>query len=207
MKGVRGSGKPCAVEGCGKQSKAYGYCTAHGHRFRRHGDPLGGGPTMVPPGSLKQWIIDHVDHEGADECLIWPFYIERHGYSRVRHDGRREMAHRYMCELKHGPAPSPIHEAAHSCGRGADGCMNPNHLRWATPAENQADRIIHGTDMRGAKNHNTKLTADQVREIRDLEGKLSRQEIGDLYGVTRQNVIQIQQRKSWAWLDAEELAA
>lgn len=48
---------------------------------------------------------------------------------------------RHMCKLKNGDPPTPDHEAAHSCGNGKHGCINPNHLRWATDAENMADTV------------------------------------------------------------------
>lgn len=50
-----------------------------------------------------------------------------------------------MCQKAHGDPPSPKHDAAHSCGRGHEGCVNPNHLSWKTKKQNQADRITHGT--------------------------------------------------------------
>ena len=69
--------------------------------------------------------------------------VGRHkkGYPRgVMVGGRRQSAHRAMCELVHGPAPTPKHQAAHSCHRGCDGCVLPQHLHWATDAENRAER-------------------------------------------------------------------
>jgi hypothetical protein len=52
----------------------------------------------------------------------------------------REAAHRAMCRLIHGNPPTPKHQAAHSCGNGRRGCVHPGHLRWATDAENRAER-------------------------------------------------------------------
>jgi hypothetical protein len=59
--------------------------------------------------------------------------------------GHFERATRVMCKLAHGPAPTPKHHAAHSCGKGHEACINPKHLRWATPRENAADAKLHGT--------------------------------------------------------------
>lgn len=33
----------CSIEGCGKPHHRYGWCSLHFTRWRRHGDPLGGG--------------------------------------------------------------------------------------------------------------------------------------------------------------------
>jgi hypothetical protein len=54
-------------------------------------------------------------------------------------------AHRLMCQLAHGDPPTPDHIAAHSCGRGHEGCVNPNHLSWKTYSENELDKRVHGT--------------------------------------------------------------
>lgn len=58
-------------------------------------------------------------------------------------DGRRTTASRIICELVNGPAPSPRHQAAHSCGHAW--CIVGGHLSWRLPAENLADRQRHGT--------------------------------------------------------------
>lgn len=92
-----------------------------------------------------------------------------------------------MCELRNGPPPTPGHQATHSCGRGADGCVNPNHLRWKTNAENQLERYQHSGPVRG-----TKLTLAQVAEIRALKGKQKTREIANLYGTSETNVRDIQ---------------
>ncbi len=34
---------PCSIPGCGKPKDARGYCPGHYARWRRYGDPLGGG--------------------------------------------------------------------------------------------------------------------------------------------------------------------
>jgi hypothetical protein len=73
--------------------------------------------------------------------------ITHRGYARYRimSVGRKisAYAHRLVCEAWHGPQPSPTHQVAHG-----DGTKLNNHhsnLRWATPVENEADKIIHGT--------------------------------------------------------------
>lgn len=105
-----------------------------------------------------------------------------------------------VCEAVHGPAPSPHHEAAHTCGRGSSGCINPNHLRWATPTENQADKIEHGTSNRGERCAASRLTEDDVIEIRRLKGKMTQKEIAEIFGVNYITVGDIHNSRTWAWL-------
>lgn len=93
----------------------------------RHGEPL-------------RWLLDHVEYPEKG-CLIWPFARDGKGYGSLGKKG----AHRRMCEIVNGPAPTPKHHAAHSCGNGHLGCVHPRHVRWATCSENQMDRFLHGT--------------------------------------------------------------
>src|SRR5690606_12175061 len=92
-------------------------------------------------GEAEAWLVAHAGWLDHARCLKWPFGRSGHGYAgQATVDGVREAAYRHMCRLAHGNSPSSEHQAAHSCGKGHEGCINPNHLRWATPAENQSDR-------------------------------------------------------------------
>jgi hypothetical protein len=97
-------------------------------------------------GRCMAWLLAHVDYR-HDDCLKWPFSRDNHGYGQLGHEGKVFKAHRKMCELKNGAVPSPDHEAAHSCNRGHQGCINPNHLSWKTRSANQQDRTGHGWDV------------------------------------------------------------
>ena len=90
-----------------------------------------------------RWIEEHVGHEG-NGCLKWPFSVGDNGRGIVQVDGTIYTAPRFMCLLAHGERRRPTHEAAHSCGKGHKGCIDPQHLWWATSVENHADKIEHG---------------------------------------------------------------
>ena len=197
--------KICTVVGCGKAARRRGFCQSHAYRFSRYGDPLGGGTFQGKP---RAWLKTHVDYQG-DDCLIWPFGRGGDGYGTIRISGRERMsvnAHRVMCELAHGPAPSPRHQVAHSCGRGHEGCINPKHLRWATPKENSADRVLHGTQQRGERVNHAKLTAPEVHVIKMFgEWGFRRSEITTLaraYDVTPAAVHKIFKGKTWQHIEA-----
>jgi hypothetical protein len=131
----------------------------------------------------EPWLNEHVGYEG-DDCLIWPFQrLQDSGMAAVRYKGKQCVASRVMCVLAHGKPPTDRHHAAHSCGNGHLGCMNPKHLSWKTPAENAADKVLHGTQPRGEACWNAKLSEAAVREIRALSGKLSHAKIGKQFGI------------------------
>ena len=108
------------------------------------------------------WLLNHKDFDG-DECLQWPFATRSNGYGAAFHNGKYTSAHRAMCIEAHGAAPNGIIDATHLCGNRS--CVNPKHLRWADRAQNQADRLAHGTDGRGERHYRSKLNEESVRCI------------------------------------------
>ncbi|WP_454044393.1 hypothetical protein [Cellulosimicrobium sp. Marseille-Q8652] len=65
----RRTGRPdtCTIDGCDKPHKSLGYCMAHYHRYRRHGDPLASGtgrpgrPRILTEAMLEdlEWMARH----------------------------------------------------------------------------------------------------------------------------------------------------
>lgn len=145
-------GPICSVPDCGKPSLARGWCSAHWHRHRRLGDPLGGGKMRAPVGEPLRYLREVVLAFDGDECLIWPYARTSSGYGNLGIEDGNAVVSRLVCERVYGPPPTPDHEAAHSCGRGHEGCVTQNHLSWKTATENQADRVAHGTVNSGQRN-------------------------------------------------------
>lgn len=138
----------------------------------------------------KRWVRAHLDHPDKDWCLIWPF--SKHPQAYADFGGDKRSVHRFMCEYRNGPPPTPEHQAAHSCGRGHDGCVNPWHLDWKTAAENGLDRFRHSGPTPRAK-----LTPAQVDEIRALEGRAKIADIAEQFGVSQPNIRDILAGKLW----------
>ena len=62
-----------------------------------------------------------------------------------------------------GPCPDGL-EVCHNDGKNTNN--RPSNLRYDTHAANEADKVTHGTLLEGEKCPASRLTADQVREIR-----------------------------------------
>lgn len=194
---VRINPRKCDIKGCSKPHFAKGLCSAHYTRQLRYGDPHI--RLAASKGEPLQWLLDHVEHSG-DECLPWPFATAR-GYGVLEYDGRMEVACRVMCKIVHGEAPSPLHEVAHSCGKGQHGCINPGHLRWDTRAGNHADKKLHGTHLQGEAIGNHKLTEADVREIKRLRAEgASVSDLASRFRVSRSAISKINVGKAWAWV-------
>jgi hypothetical protein len=142
--------------------------------------------------------------QSQEECRIWLYGYSMGGYPivGVPEVGVRTV-HTLVCELTEGPKPFKKAHAAHSCG--VKSCWNAAHIRWATPAENSADRLAHANTPGKERDRtaNLKLMPDQVRRIRNsyAEGSITQRELGEHFGVSQDTISRIVNRKTWDWLD------
>lgn len=151
--------RSCSIDGCKRFTRRHrGYtpyvlCDVHLNAWR------------------DRWIQDiALKSTDFETCLVWPFSRNNRGYGHLRIDRHNMLASRYICMLFYGPPPTPNHQAAHSCGRGNKGCVNPLHLRWATPKENNDDKKLHGTHIgKRTKLGLSFIDDDAVRRIRRLK--------------------------------------
>lgn len=114
-------------------------------------------------------------------------------------NGKRDtfMVHRLVLEAFIGPCPDGL-EAAHLNGNRSDNVL-PN-LVWTTRKENHSHKVAHGTQPFGEDNAQSKLTAEQVLEIRRLRGQVKGRELAARFCVSESNVSVIQLGKSWTHL-------
>ena len=77
---------------------------------------------------------------------------------------RRLHVHRLVALVFIGPPPTALHEVAHRDGDPSNNSVS--NLRWATRAENHADKLLHGTHNRGERHPLSKVSDAQVVAIR-----------------------------------------
>jgi hypothetical protein len=165
----------CSVEQCSRDSKYNGLCGPHYFRNRRYGDPLKGSTYRGDPLAFLERALA----SDSDGCILWPFNKDHAGYAR---GSVHVNIPRYICEQINGPAPSLIHQAAHSCGNGHLGCISWRHLSWKTPKENSADRYEHGT---------------HIVAIRAIKNR-SQASIAKQFGISQSLVSDIRSNKRWS---------
>ena len=90
------------------------------------------------------------------------------GYARVQlcRYGSRHIRPVHVLVLEAFVSTCPKgHETRHLDGNRRNNVIS--NLRWGTRLENMADQYVHGTRVSGARNWTTKLTHDDVLEIKD----------------------------------------
>jgi len=142
-------------------------------------------------GKAYRWIQEHAAYPHRDWCLIWPFARDKHGRGMLGYEGRTHWAHRFMCRLMHGDPPTPEHTAAHTCGNGHGGCINPHHLAWKTQAENLEDCRVHGTLIRHHGGNVRRVLPEEIRAIRDARGYQTQAQLAAKYGVSEGTISDI----------------
>jgi len=181
----------CSIDGCTQQIWARSLCSKHYQRWRRNN-----GSTdlcRAERGAALRYLEAHVVFEGH-ECLPYPFRKDTNGYGAANYNGKHIGAHRLMCILAHGEPPFPGAEAAHLCGKGHEGCVNPQHLSWKTRQQNIDDAWRAGSLHRGARARG-KLDAWQVDQIR--QDSRVQSEIATAYGVDQSTVSRIRSGLRW----------
>lgn len=123
--------------------------------------------------------------------------IKTTGYPKVElsRDGKAKtcVVHQLVCEAFHGPKPSHSHQVAHRDGDRTN--ARADNLRWATPAENEADKIEHGTAPRGEKHGGAKYSPKVIFAVREAKG--THQSIGRRFGIPRRYVGYIRSGDRW----------
>lgn len=121
------------------------------------------------------------------------------GYRQValHLDGRlrSKRVHRLVCEAAWGPCPEGM-ECRHLNGDRADN--RAENLAWGLPADNYRDQIEHGRAARGLSHGQSRLTDDQVADIRRMrQAGMSGPEIAKRFGIRKQTVYQIASGQRW----------
>ena len=213
---------PCVIDGCGEQRRKRDWCEPHYRAWLKYGDPLA--RYKAPLGDPARWLTAMLVVYALapfDVCITdWPFSratLKGLLYPRLQWNDRVQLAHHAVLEATGRPRPpAPSNQTRHLCPGGSRaGCLTPCHLTWGTQAENEADKLRHGLSNRGARHGMSKLTEDQVRDIRRRYIKGSdrwnnRGNCRDLaaeFRVGAKYIRDIGRGQRWAWLDADEASA
>lgn len=143
-------------------------------------------------------------------CWLWQGN-KNNGYGVFYFKGKPISAHRFSYELANGPIPTGL-RVIHQCNEKS--CINPAHLFLGTQGDNLRDAISKGRWRpgchRGEQIGTSKLTAEQVREIKRLyrgdkrlhpNRELSLAEVGERFNVSGSTVHLIITGKRWSHVE------
>jgi hypothetical protein len=105
------------------------------------------------------------DKGQEDECWEWKFSRIGKGYGQFKNTECGNYAHRFSYLLHNGPITDGLY-VMHTCDNRL--CVNPNHLKLGTCADNLQDMKNKDRHLRGERNAKSKLTESQVIEIHEL---------------------------------------
>ncbi len=131
----------------------------------------------------------------GDGCWEWTASKHPDGYGQFGVGHGRAWAHRVAWELCVGPIPAGM-VVMHTCDN--PGCVRPDHLRIGTQLDNIADMVAKGRSCVGARNGQSRLTAPDVKRIRELvAGGQSQASVARAYSVSAAAVYLIVHGKNW----------
>lgn len=130
-------------------------------------------------------------------CWLYPGAVVGDGYRRVGVNGKRWLAHRYAWSISKGNIPEGM-QVLHKCD--VPNCVKPWHLFLGTHQDNMNDKVAKNRQFRGKGEANsmTKLTIEQVTEIRNR--RLNGESIGAIaknFPVNHQTISAICLNKKW----------
>ena len=136
----------------------------------------------------------------SDEWRDLKASIDKDGYLKVslRRDGMRYIRaiHRLVLETFIGPCP-PGMETRHLDGNPANNRLD--NLRWGTKAENEADKVRHGTMVCVAMGGPSMLREADIPEIFRLrESGMTHREIAARFGVVHTTIVRVLIGRTWA---------
>lgn len=144
----------------------------------------------------KFWLF--VGRGSGDACWEWQGKRFPNGYGCFLVSTVGKLAHRVSYEIHTGHPPGDL-KVCHQCDNPS--CVNPNHLFLGTTMENIHDAIQKGRKavLRGEKSSVSKLTKEQVIEIRRLYNVdgLPAPEISARFNISTQSISGIAYFKSW----------
>ena len=131
-------------------------------------------------------------------CYLWTAAVNKNGYGKFASNGGWILAHRYAYERENGKIPEGL-IVCHSCDNPS--CVNVNHMFLGTHADNNKDRDQKNRNRQlcGEDHGRSKLTIDQVRELRELvkNGALSAYAASKKFGINHKTSRNIVEGKLW----------
>lgn len=146
----------------------------------------------MKPGPKPKPFTEHYEVDPVTGCWIWTGLV-RARYGAIWMDGKMMRAHRLSYEIYTGTKIPKGKHVLHDCDNPL--CVNPKHLRLGTNQDNVDDRNRKERQARGNQHGLSKLTKEQVIEIRNRTE--SQRNLAEEYGVHHRLICKIKRREIW----------
>ena len=131
--------------------------------------------------NFAAWLEARIERNPITGCWKWIGKRDQRGYGRCF---GMALAHRVVWEILKGD-PGELY-LLHQCDNPP--CVNPEHLKLGTQADNMQDAARKGRMPRGLAHWNAKLAPSQVDAIRQANG--THTQIAREFGVCQSYVSQ-----------------
>lgn len=143
-----------------------------------------------------------VSRSTPDECWLWIGGIGTDGYGVFSNKGHSTHASRAAWIFTNGAVQNKL-SVLHKCDNPL--CCNPSHLFLGTQRDNIADMNNKGRAvvLHGEQDPKSKLTEDQVRQIRQLYRPrvVSQFKLAAMFGVSRTAIQSVLDHRTWAHIE------
>jgi hypothetical protein len=133
----------------------------------------------------------------TDSCWNWTASVNTYGYGCFWWDKKQHQSHRISWLIAYGKQSDKL--LLHSCDNPR--CVNPEHLREGTQADNMKDKVSRRRHAFGERNAQSRLTEAQVLAIKEKHANgATMRGLGREYGVSKTAISQIVKGKHWVHL-------
>lgn len=155
-------------------------------------------------GRVRSWRRRGTNERRAEPRVLRPS-LDTGGYAQVElwanGCGAPKKVHALVLELFVGPRPDGMQV------RHLNGVPNDNRLEnlcWGTAAENHADKVTHGTALRGSRNHLAVLTPETAAEaLLAMRRGESRRALAKRLGCSPAALVFLAKGRTWNYLGIE----
>lgn len=137
----------------------------------------------------RQKILDNSIPEPNSGCWLWEKSVGSHGYGNFCHDYKITTAPRVSLKaFKCDDIPDGAY-VLHKCDNRS--CVNPDHLMWGTPKENN----LQASARKRSRNGYGSMFGDDILRAQIIADKRPQRIIAEDHGISQTLVWKIKKKK------------
>lgn len=146
---------------------------------------------------FSQWLEKRIERIPFSTCWYWTKSTNGHGRPKATIGGKSYLVHRLVCQHFNGVLLAPM--VRHTCDNIL--CVNPEHLIEGTHKDNMKDMTDRNRQAKHGKCGPSKLTKEQVIEIRRVyiprHPEFGGEALSRKYNVSSTCINKIVRNKGW----------